>query len=98
MKAPGLAPEKAGYVPVVSVFFGIVVSMFTREHGVPHFHAIYQGERASFTFDGRIAGTIKSRTARRLIAEWALAHQPELTANWERIKSGLAPERIDPLE
>ena len=86
-------------MPVVAAFFGIVVSMLTREHGVPHFHATYQGERASFTFHGRLlAGTINSRTARRLIAEWALAHQPELAANWERIRSGLAPERIDPLE
>lgn len=28
-----------GSVPVISVFFGIVIRMFYREHGVAHFHA-----------------------------------------------------------
>lgn len=36
-------------MPVISVFFGIVVRMFYREHGVPHFHAEYQGQQATFT-------------------------------------------------
>jgi len=51
-------------VPVVSVFFGIVVRMFYREHGVAHFHAEYQGQQATFTFDGQVlAGTIQSHGA-----------------------------------
>ena len=37
---------------VVSVFFGIVIRMFYREHGVAHFHAEYQDQQATFTFDG----------------------------------------------
>jgi len=28
-------------VPTISVFFGIVIQMFWREHGPPHFHALY---------------------------------------------------------
>jgi hypothetical protein len=39
-------------MPVVSVFFGIVIRMFYREHGVAHFHAEYQGQQATFTFGG----------------------------------------------
>jgi hypothetical protein len=30
-------------MPVISTFFGIVIRMFYREHGLPHFHAEYQG-------------------------------------------------------
>jgi hypothetical protein len=26
-------------VPTISRFFGIVISMYFQEHGVPHFHA-----------------------------------------------------------
>jgi hypothetical protein len=26
-------------MPVISTFFGIVIRMFYREHGLPHFHA-----------------------------------------------------------
>lgn len=86
-------------MPVISTFFGIVIRMFYQEHGVAHFHAEYQGERATFTFDGKIlAGTIRSRTARRLIEEWANAHQKELEWNWERIKTGEPLDRIEPLD
>jgi len=86
-------------VPVISVFFGIVIRMFYREHGVAHFHAEYQGEQATFTFDGEVlAGALRSRTALRLIKEWATAHQGELEANWNRLRAGEALERIAPLE
>lgn len=30
-------------VPVVSIFFGIVIRMYHDEHPPPHFHASYQG-------------------------------------------------------
>jgi hypothetical protein len=86
-------------VPVVSVFFGIVIRMFYREHGVAHFHAEYQGQQATFTLDGEIlAGTLLSRTARRLIKEWAVARRAELQANWDRLEQGEVLERIAPLE
>jgi len=85
-------------LPVISVFFGIVIRMYYREHGVPHFHAEYQGQLATFTFDGSLlAGSIRSKTALRLIAEWAVVHGSELSANWERMKAGRSLERIEPL-
>ena len=73
--------------------------MFYREHGVPHFHAEYQGQQATFTFDGEVlAGTMRSRTALRLLKEWAIAHRTELDANWARVKTGEPLDRIAPLE
>ena len=73
--------------------------MFYREHGVPHFHAEYQGEQATFTFDGELlAGALRSRTALRLIREWAIAHREELEANWDRAKAGVPLERVAPLD
>ena len=86
-------------MPVISTFFGIVIRMFYREHGVPHFHAEYQGEQATFTIDGEIlAGSMGSRTAMRLIKEWGLAHRDKLEANWDRARSGEPLERIAPLD
>jgi len=73
--------------------------MFYREHGVLHFHAEHQGQQATFTFDGEIlAGSIRSRTARRLIKEWALAHHVELESNWSKARAGETLERIAPLD
>jgi hypothetical protein len=86
-------------MPVISVFFGIVIRMFYREHGVAHFHAEHQGQQATFTFDGKLlAGEIRSRTALRLIEEWAKAHRPALESNWGRMKAGAPLERIEPLD
>jgi Domain of unknown function (DUF4160) len=86
-------------MPVISTFFGIIIRMFYREHGVPHFHAEYQGQQATFTFDGELlAGAMRSRTALRLLKEWAIAHRSELDANWTRVKTGEPLERIAPLE
>jgi len=59
----------------------------------------HQGQQATFTFDGEIlAGSIRSRTALRLIKEWALEHGKELNANWGKARAGEALERIAPLD
>lgn len=86
-------------MPVISTFFGIVIRMFYREHGIPHFHAEYQGQQATFTFDGEVlAGMIRSRTALRLIKEWAVVHRAELEGNWTKARAGEALEKIAPLD
>jgi hypothetical protein len=28
-------------MPVIARFYGILIKMYFREHGVPHFHAVY---------------------------------------------------------
>ena len=80
-------------------FFGIVIRMFYREHGPAHFHAEYQGQQATFDFDGELLnGNIQSKTALRLVKEWATAHRPNLEANWDSGRAGRPMERIEPLE
>ena len=86
-------------MPIVSTFFGIVIRMFYREHGPPHFHAEFQGQHATFTFDGGIlSGNIRSQTALRLVRQWAVARRAQLESNWLRIKSGEPLESIAPLD
>ena len=86
-------------MPVISVFFGIVIRMFYQEHGVPHFHAEHQGQQATFLLDGEpLAGALSSRTARRLIKEWAAFHRDDLEKNWTRARKGEPLERIAPLD
>jgi hypothetical protein len=81
------------------MFFGIVIRMFYREHEPAHFHAEYQGQQGKFDLEGEMmAGNIYSKTALRLIREWASSHQDDLEANWDRMKAGKPLERIEPLE
>ena len=59
-----------GRVPRISEFYGIVIAMYYREHGVPHFHATYAGEIVVVAIQSGevIAGRVPVR-ALRLIQE-----------------------------
>jgi Domain of unknown function (DUF4160) len=79
-------------MPTISVFFGIIIRMFYREHNPPHFHAEYQGQNATLT-----EGEIDSRTAKNLIRKWARLHRDELNKNWEKMRERKGFIRIEPL-
>lgn len=86
-------------MPYVSMFFGIIIRMFHNDHNPPHFHAEYQGQRGVFDFDGEMTrGTIKSKTAKKLIKEWANLHRQELVENWEKAMSSRQIDKIAPLD
>ncbi len=86
-------------MPIISTFFGIVIRMFYREHEPAHFHAEYQGQQGKFDLEGKLtAGNMYSKTALRLIREWATSHQDELETNWKSMKAGKPLKRIEPLE
>ncbi len=73
--------------------------MYYGDHNPPHFHVEFQGEKASFAFSGELlAGAISSKTAQKLIREWARKHKLELMINWKNIERGRALNRIEPLE
>ena len=83
----------------ISEFFGIIIRMFYREHPPPHFHALYQGQKGVFDFEGNmLKGNIRSKTAKRLIQEWSSLHTKELQENWENLQQGKALNKIAPLE
>lgn len=82
-------------VPIVSVFFGIVIRMYHDEHPPPHFHAAYQGFEAFVQIeDGEILQGGLPRKAARLVRQWALDHREALMANWERGEMLLPMEMI----
>jgi len=86
-------------MPVVSMFFGIVIRMYYREHEPPHFHAEYSGRWAVFDFSGStVRWDLGSRRAQRLVRSWAIRNASRFEANWRRAASGEALLPIPPLE
>ena len=86
-------------MPIVAVFFGVIIRMFYKEHEPAHFHAEHQGQQGKFDFTGKMTvGNIDSKTARQLIRRWAQLHRTELEANWANMKAGKPLEKIPPLE
>jgi Domain of unknown function (DUF4160) len=72
-------------MPVISIFFGIVIRMYHKDHLPPHFHASYQGFEALIRIDdGSVyAGSLPNK-ALRIVREWTERHQDELLNNWQR--------------
>lgn len=58
--------------------------LYFREHGVPHFHAVYAEYNGVFDIETleMIEGDLPRR-AQKLVREWASQYQAELRAMWE---------------
>ena len=87
-----------GRVPTISVFYGIVVTMYFDDHGPPPVHARYGGDKAvvAIANGGITDGRLPPRAA-RLVREWVGLRRAELEANWERAHAGLVPVPVEPL-
>jgi hypothetical protein len=86
-------------MPTISVFLGIVVQMFWREHGPPHFHATY-GEHEAI-IDIREVRVIRGGLPPRalaLVLEWGLKNRDALMEDWELCRQLKPPRPIPPLE
>lgn len=68
-------------MPEVSRFFGIVIGMFYKEHGVPHFHAVYGEHEISV----EIESDLFTADSRRVRNAWSLNGQPCTGQNCSRI-------------
>lgn len=85
-------------MPRISAFYGIVITMYWRDHPPAHFHASYAGHVAEIEVDSLelLNGWLPPR-ALRLVKEWAGLHQDELRDNWDRARAHDALLPIDPL-
>jgi len=76
-------------MPIVSVFFGIIVRMWHDDHPPPHIHVEYQGFEALVQIQtGQVSKGKLPRKVATIIQEWCLTHQRELLARiWLKITS-----------
>ena len=86
-------------MPEISRFFGIVITIYWKEHGIPHFHAKYGGSRASFSIEDirLLEGKLPPRVM-ALVVEWAIKNQDELLADWYLAMAKKPLNPIKPLD
>ena len=86
-------------MPEISRFFGIVIAIYYKEHGVPHFHAKYAGQTGVFSIDELtlMEGELPKRVV-GLVLEWAFEHRAELMDNWNHAIAQEPLQAIAPLE
>lgn len=85
-------------MPELSRFFGIIITMYWRDHNPPHFHASYGSDEALSTMDGEVYSVSLPRRALSLVREWLAMHRQELLNNWENAQKREPMQSIEPLE
>ena len=86
-------------MPTISEFFGIVITMYYRDHNPPHFHARYAGKKAAINIvTGELIEGKFPPNGLRLVNEWRVLHVQELLNNWEKARNKIQPDLLKPLE
>ena len=71
-------------MPIVARFYGILIKMYFKEHGSPHFHALYAEYNGVFDIESleMIEGDLPNR-AQKLVKEWAEMYHDDLNEMWK---------------
>ena len=88
-------------MPVISMFYGIIVSLYfqdSKRHHRPHIHLRYQNDEAVIAIpEGELLEGALPPGKMKLAFAWVEIHRDELMADWELAVSGQQPFKIDPL-
>ncbi|MBF0309438.1 MAG: DUF4160 domain-containing protein [Magnetococcales bacterium] len=89
-------------MPVISMFYGLIIRMFffdADRHHVPHIHVEFGEMHAVFCIaDGEILVGELPRQKVRLVQAWIELHREELLADWKLAMEGNEVFRIEPLK
>ena len=88
-------------MPVISMFYGIIILMFyfdNKKHHRPHIHAQYGEHEVVIAIDdGEVLEGNLPKAKRRLVHAWIEIHRDELLADWKLALEGQQLFKIEPL-
>jgi hypothetical protein len=89
-------------MPVISMFYGLIVSMYyldTKQHKLPHIHVKYGELEGVYQIpEGTLLEGSLPKNKEKLLLAWIEIHREELMANWELAVRGNRVFIIDPLK
>jgi hypothetical protein len=89
-------------MPLISSFYGILVYLYwldTRQHHLPHVHAMYAGDEAVFAIEtGDVLDGQLPRRQTRLVQAWIELRREALMADWALAVKAQPVFGIDPLQ
>jgi hypothetical protein len=86
-------------MPIISIFFGIVVRINFRDHNPPHIHAEHGGREAIFDIrTGNLMEGALPRKAVRRVQLWIAQHREAFLENWDLAYKGEAFPKIPGLD
>jgi hypothetical protein len=82
-------------MPTIALFYGMVIQMYWRDHGPPHVHVYYQGFEGLVSIEtGEVIGGLLPPSAARIVRQWVLLRNAQLTDNWQRARRRAPLERV----
>jgi len=86
-------------MPTISIFFGLIIRMYYKDHQPPHIHVQYQSNNAVIDIlTGNMTEGNLSTPQLRYVQAWVEIHRDDLFANWELCRNGESPFKIDALK
>ena len=89
-------------MPVLSMFYGIIVAMYyadTKKHNRAHIHVKCQDAEAVYSIpEGEVLEGILPKGKARLVEAWIELHSEELIANWALASDSQPIFKIEPLK
>lgn len=88
-------------MPIISVFYGILIKMYfndDEQHHIPHLHAVYGEFSASIDFDGNVLVGALPISKIKLVVAWIEIHKEELIALWNLMQIEATYYKIRGLE
>lgn len=85
-------------MPEICRFFGIIVSLYWRDHNPPHIHNHRMRNECSISVLDRIVDGQAPAKVIAKVNEWIDLHESEILTLWEKAQKGEKLNRIEPLK
>ena len=87
-------------MPLLSMFYGIKIHIYTEtdgKHHAPHIHAVYNDYDAVIDLYGNVLKGELPYKQLHMVQGWMAIHEDEIFAAWKAAVAGVEIERIEPL-
>lgn len=85
-------------MPEICRFYGIIISLYWKDHNPPHIHFSYCDYECSMNVIDRIVDGKAPAKIIIKVNEWLDLHEKEVLTMWEKAQSGEKIGRIEPLK
>lgn len=85
-------------MPEICRFFGIIISLYWKDHNPPHIHFMYGDYECSISILDRIVDGQAPAKVIAKVNEWIDLHESEILTLWEKAQNGEKLNKIEPLK
>lgn len=86
-------------MPIIAVFFGLIIRVYHHDHSPPHIHAQYGEFEAILEIaTGKVLYGKVPVKALRLLNEWMKRNRADIMKAWDDASRHKSPRRVKPLE